>query len=102
LSDGVLEAQSPTGELFGFDRTRSISMQSAAQIAKVAQRFGQQDDIPVLNLSFAPPSSLRHRALPKKSKSPSVSFISAAVVSERGADSKSVDAGPFPDAYPGL
>ena len=54
LSDGVVEAQSPTGELFGFERTRAISMQSAEEIAAVAQAHGQQDDITVLTLTFAP------------------------------------------------
>jgi len=53
LSDGVVEACNTTGELFGFDRTREISRQSAAQIAQAAQSFGQQDDITVLTLSFA-------------------------------------------------
>jgi hypothetical protein len=51
LSDGVVEAQSATGELFGFDRTRVISQRSAEQIAVEAQRFGQQDDITVLTLT---------------------------------------------------
>ena len=54
LSDGVVEARNPAGELFGFDRTRSISMQSADDIARAAQAFGQQDDITVLTLTFAP------------------------------------------------
>jgi phosphoserine phosphatase RsbU/P len=54
LSDGVVEAQSPTGELFGFERTGSISRQSAQQIADAAQAFGQEDDITVLTLQFAP------------------------------------------------
>ncbi len=54
LSDGVVEAQSATGELFGFDRTRAISTQSAEEIARTAQSFGQQDDITVLTLTFAP------------------------------------------------
>lgn len=54
LSDGIVEAQSATGELFGFDRTREISGQSAQEIATAAQRFGQQDDITVLTLSLAP------------------------------------------------
>jgi len=53
LSDGVVEAQSPTGELFGFDRTRQISIQSAEHIAAAAQAFGQEDDITVLTLAFA-------------------------------------------------
>ncbi len=54
LSDGVVEAQSATGELFGFERTRAISNQPAENIAQAAQAFGQQDDITVLTLSFAP------------------------------------------------
>lgn len=54
LSDGVVEAQTTTGELFGFDRTCAISTQSAEAIAQAAQQFGQQDDITVLTLTFAP------------------------------------------------
>jgi hypothetical protein len=54
FSDGVVEAQSPTGELFGFERTGSISRKSAQEIADVAQAFGQEDDITVLTLQFAP------------------------------------------------
>jgi hypothetical protein len=53
LSDGVVEAQSPAGELFGFERTRAISGQAAEEIAATAKRFGQQDDITVLTLGFA-------------------------------------------------
>jgi serine phosphatase RsbU (regulator of sigma subunit) len=53
LSDGVVEAQSPAGELFGFERTRAISGQTAEEIAATAKRFGQQDDITVLTLGFA-------------------------------------------------
>lgn len=52
LSDGVVEAQSRTGELFGFDRTRALSMKSAEEIASAALDFGQQDDITVLTLEF--------------------------------------------------
>lgn len=54
LSDGVVEAQSPSGELFGFERTRAISTQSAEEIARAAQQYGQQDDITVLTLTFVP------------------------------------------------
>jgi serine phosphatase RsbU (regulator of sigma subunit) len=54
LSDGVVEAQSLSGELFGFDRTAAISSQSAEQIAAKAQVFGQQDDITVLTLTYVP------------------------------------------------
>ena len=54
MSDGVVEAQDAGGELFGFERTQAISNQSAEEIAAVAQQFGQQDDITVLTLTFAP------------------------------------------------
>ena len=54
FSDGVVEAQSPTGELFGFERTGLISRRSAQEIADAAQAFGQEDDITVLTLQFAP------------------------------------------------
>ena len=54
LSDGVIEARNSAGELYGFDRTRQISTQSAEAIAAAAQSFGQEDDITVLTLAFAP------------------------------------------------
>jgi hypothetical protein len=41
-------------ELFGFERTRQISTQPAEAIAAAAQAFGQEDDITVLTLTFAP------------------------------------------------
>ena len=53
LTDGVVEAQSASDELFGFERTRSISGDSATAIAAAAQQFGQRDDITVLTLTFA-------------------------------------------------
>jgi hypothetical protein len=54
ISDGVLEAQSPSGELFGFERTRNCSTMSAPEIADLALRFGQEDDITVLTIDFQP------------------------------------------------
>jgi hypothetical protein len=54
VSDGVIEARNASGELFGFERTRAISTQSAEQIAQTAQAFGQEDDITVLTLALAP------------------------------------------------
>jgi len=51
LSDGVVEARSAKGELYGFERTREISVQSAKSIAEAARGFGQEDDITVLTLS---------------------------------------------------
>ena len=53
LSDGVVEARSAAGELFGFDRTRDISAHSAQQIADAAARFGQEDDITVLTVRLS-------------------------------------------------
>ena len=54
LTDGVVEARNHLGELFGFDRTAAISTHSAEAIAHAAQHFGQDDDITVLTLAFAP------------------------------------------------
>jgi phosphoserine phosphatase RsbU/P len=50
LSDGVVEARQPTGELFGFDRVHNLSNQSAFYIADAAKEFGQEDDITVLTV----------------------------------------------------
>jgi sigma-B regulation protein RsbU (phosphoserine phosphatase) len=50
ISDGVLEAMNPDGQLYGFERTRAISTQSARNIASAAQAFGQEDDITVLTV----------------------------------------------------
>jgi hypothetical protein len=50
LSDGVLEARSANGELFGFERTAALSRRDANQIARTAEQFGQEDDITVLTL----------------------------------------------------
>lgn len=52
LSDGVVEAMNPAGQLFGFERTRDLSTQSAQSIAEAAQSFGQEDDITVLTLAW--------------------------------------------------
>ena len=59
VSDGVVEAQTPAGELFGFDRTAAISTQSAESIAAAAQAHGQEDDITVLTVTFAPAEVLQ-------------------------------------------
>lgn len=50
ISDGVVEARGTDGELFGFERTSTIATHSAEQIAEMAQRFGQADDITVLTV----------------------------------------------------
>jgi hypothetical protein len=53
VSDGIVEARNASGELFGFERTRAISSESAEKIVQAARAFGQEDDIAVLTLSFA-------------------------------------------------
>jgi len=54
VSDGVVEATDPKGELFGFERTQQVSHEPARYIAQIAQRFGQTDDITVVSLYFVP------------------------------------------------
>ncbi len=54
LTDGVVEARTPSGELFGFERTAAIAAQSAESIAITAKAFGQDDDITVLTLTRLP------------------------------------------------
>jgi hypothetical protein len=49
-SDGVIEAQDKSGQLFGFDRARGLSMQPAATIVEAAKAFGQKDDITVITV----------------------------------------------------
>jgi serine phosphatase RsbU (regulator of sigma subunit) len=51
LTDGVPEARRADGELFGFERAASISAQPAAEIARAAEEFGQEDDITVLSIT---------------------------------------------------
>jgi GAF domain-containing protein len=53
LSDGVPEARSAGGELYGFDKLASLTLMPAREIAEAAQQFGQEDDITVLTLAFA-------------------------------------------------
>ena len=59
LSDGVVEAANPKGELFGFERTQQVSNEPARYIAQIAQRFGQTDDITVVSVYFAAASQPR-------------------------------------------
>jgi len=56
ITDGVVEARAKSGELFGFERTASISTLSAQHIAATAAAFGQQDDITVLKIRRSPVS----------------------------------------------
>jgi hypothetical protein len=50
VSDGVVEATNPQGELYGFERTLAVSNQPAHAIAEAARQFGQEDDITVLSV----------------------------------------------------
>jgi len=50
-SDGVIEAQKPTGELLGFERGCELSTQPAASIVEAAVQFGQSDDITVVAIT---------------------------------------------------
>jgi serine phosphatase RsbU (regulator of sigma subunit) len=50
MSDGVVEARHPNGELFGFDRVHNLTGQSAFYIADAAKSFGQEDDITILTI----------------------------------------------------
>jgi Stage II sporulation protein E (SpoIIE) len=50
VTDGVIEAISASGELYGFDRTQAMSNKPANTIAEAAREFGQQDDITVLTI----------------------------------------------------
>ena len=52
MSDGIVEAQDSTGQLFGFQRTEDLLAQTftASSLAEAAQAFGQEDDITVLTV----------------------------------------------------
>ena len=58
ITDGVVEARSSSGELYGFDRSRALSVQSAEVIAQTAKSFGQDDDITALTLKREPLSAI--------------------------------------------
>ena len=52
-TDGLLEARNSTGELFGFDRLRTLfaARPDAPTALEAAVRFGQDDDITVVTLT---------------------------------------------------
>jgi hypothetical protein len=52
MSDGVPEARSASGELYGFERLSELTLFSAREIAETAQKFGQDDDVTVVILSL--------------------------------------------------
>jgi hypothetical protein len=55
-TDGVPEARCKKGELYGFERTRSLLANtfSAESVAQAARDFGQDDDITVLTIESIP------------------------------------------------
>ena len=57
LSDGVPEARSKKGELYGFNRLSTLTLSSAQVIAKTAESFGQEDDITVLTITALTPTT---------------------------------------------
>jgi len=52
-TDGLLEARSQSGELYSFDRLKTLfsGRPTADQAAQAAVNFGQDDDITVLTLT---------------------------------------------------
>jgi serine phosphatase RsbU (regulator of sigma subunit) len=53
ISDGIVEATDPNGNLFGFDRVYDLlrSATNAVEIANAVQAFGQEDDIRVISVT---------------------------------------------------
>ena len=56
ISDGILEATNPSGELYGFDRVQQHLRNnlSPSALADAAQTFGQDDDISLISLTRNP------------------------------------------------
>lgn len=53
MSDGIPEARSQEGQLYGFERLSLLTRLSAREIAEAARDYGQEDDITVLTLSLS-------------------------------------------------
>jgi serine phosphatase RsbU (regulator of sigma subunit) len=53
MSDGVAEATDANGKLFGFERVHHLLhvATSAAEVARAALAFGQEDDISVISVT---------------------------------------------------
>jgi len=53
MSDGVVEATNAEGHLFGFERVHALlrTATTAAEVALIAQTFGQEDDISVISVT---------------------------------------------------
>ena len=56
MSDGVVEATNAEGKLFGFERVYQLlkTATTAAEVARTAQSFGQEDDISVIAVTRTP------------------------------------------------
>ena len=58
MSDGVVEARSVKGELYGFERLAQLTLMVAEGYRRCgAVRFGQEDDITVLTVACGAVSS---------------------------------------------
>jgi serine phosphatase RsbU (regulator of sigma subunit) len=53
MSDGVVEARNPKGELLGFERRAPLTLKTTAEIADAVQHWGQEDDITVLIVTLS-------------------------------------------------
>jgi hypothetical protein len=64
MTDGVVEAQNESGELYGFDRVAELAAasNSVEQIVEAARAFGQKDDITVLRIIRLSQSAPAHAA----------------------------------------
>lgn len=53
MSDGIAEATNAEGQLFGFERVHDLlrTTRTAAEVVRVAQVFGQEDDISVISIT---------------------------------------------------
>ena len=49
----MVEAPNGTGELLGFERLAGLSVKPAREFAKEAERWGQEDDITVVQVAYA-------------------------------------------------
>jgi hypothetical protein len=72
-SDGIVEAQNPQGELFGFERSREISTEPVASIVEAAKQFGQQDDMTVIAIT-------RDAEPAREARAQKISVITSALV----------------------
>ena len=82
LTDGIVEARNKKRELYGFARTKILIRRSIEEIVRVAQQFGQEDDVTVVDLVWEGPTVQRAEKRPLDWKhigpaNPSPSTLSA-------------------------